>query len=229
MVSSTSPCVRAGDIFEEAKEGKTRERYLRQPSRFRRKGIPADAGGIVRILDEAGISHGEPEGKGYLAIPLKNSRGEKIGGINVAKVGDEYVISGINRVASREDARGIPTKAVQAIVNRAMGEGAAVRAASAEIASPFWEKMGFVREGKDFVRRPAGAFKLEETARDKGFKNFIKKNRLGLVKVSDNDLKLWERALSLPFWLQDKYKELRPLVHTQMKREESRSEIIHGF
>ena len=57
----------------------------------------------------------------------------------------------------------------------------------------------------------------------------IRKNRLGLVKVTDNDLKLWERALSLPFWLQDKYRELRPLVHTQMKREESRSEIIHGL
>ena len=131
-----------------------------------------------------------------------------------------------------------------------MEEGSIVRASAAEIASPFWEKMGFTREGKDFVMRPAGeraaSFKLEgpirkiidtlkspdfpaNAAEDKGFKDSIKKNRLGLVKVTDNDLKLWERVLSLPFWLQDKYRELRPLVHTQMKREENRSETIHGL
>ncbi|MBP1713691.1 MAG: hypothetical protein H6Q42_1894, partial [Deltaproteobacteria bacterium] len=114
-------------------------------------------------------------------------------------------------------------------------------------------KTGEIRER--YVRQPARlsppveqapAFKLERTIskfidtlkspdfparaeQDKGFKEMIRKNRLGLVKVTDNDLKLWERALSLPFWLQDKYRELRPLVHTQMSREESRSEIIHGL
>ena len=68
-----------------------------------------------------------------------------------------------------------------------------------------------------------------KAAEDKGFKDSIKKSRMGLVKVTDNDLKLWERVLSLPFWLQDKYREFRPLVHTQMKREETRSETIHGL
>ncbi len=62
-----------------------------------------------------------------------------------------------------------------------------------------------------------------------GFKDFVKKNRFGLVKVTDRDLKLWERILSLPFWLHFKYKELRPLVHTQMKREEARATTIHDL
>jgi N12 class adenine-specific DNA methylase len=103
-----------------------------------------------------------------------------------------------------------------------------------------------LREIQDFGERRIPAFKLEGDARkgvdalkspdfparagqDEGFKRSVRKNRLGLVKVTDNDLKLWERALSLPFWLQEKYRELRPLVQTQMKREESRSETIHGL
>jgi len=38
---------------------------------------------------------------------------------------------------------------------------------------------------------------------DPGFKKMLSKNRLGLVKVTDNDLKMWEQVLSLPFWLQE--------------------------
>jgi N12 class adenine-specific DNA methylase len=76
----------------------------------------------------------------------------------------------------------------------------------------------------------AGASETEARAeQDSGFKKMISKTRLGLVKITDPDLKLWERALSLPFWLQNKYSELRPLVKTQMQREEKRSELIHSL
>ena len=63
----------------------------------------------------------------------------------------------------------------------------------------------------------------QKAQQDKGFQGFIRKIGLNLVKITDNDLKLWERVLSLPYWLQDKYHELRPMVKTQMNREEARS------
>ncbi len=67
----------------------------------------------------------------------------------------------------------------------------------------------------------------QKAEEEQGFKNLVKKSRLGLVKVTDPDLKWWEKVLSLPFWLHFKYRELRPLVHTQMRREEARATTIH--
>ena len=82
------------------------------------------------------------------------------------------------------------------------------------------------QKNMDALKSPDLAQKAQE---DKGFKAFIKQIRFGLVKITDPDLKNWERILSLPYWLQDKYRELRPLVKTQMNREEARSQTIHDL
>jgi hypothetical protein len=98
------------------------------------------------VLSQAGLEVGKTKviKDGIERVPLLDN-GKVVGGINVRITDDEIYIPGIL------SAGGVGSRAIEAFKKFADETGRTVRAGSGEMSGSYWQKMGFVQDGRDFV------------------------------------------------------------------------------